>query len=92
MKILVTFQPNTKTYEFEGARVRKTIKGALEMNNVEYTTSIVDTFDVMHLISCEDDNKANDAKENNIPLVRIPYQERDNITLDLILSDKYIIG
>ena len=48
MKILVTFQPNTKTYEFEGARVRKTIKGALEMVNVEYTTSIVDTFDVMH--------------------------------------------
>ena len=69
MKILVTFQPNTKTYEFEGARVRKTIKGALEMANVEYTTSIVDTFDVMHLISYEDDNKANDAKESNIPLV-----------------------
>ena len=69
MKILVTFQPNTKTYEFEGARVRKTIEGALEMADVEYTTSIVDTFDVMHLISYEDDNKANDAKDNNIPLI-----------------------
>ena len=69
MKILVTFQPNNKTSEFEGARVRKTIKGALEMANVEYTTSIVDKYDVMHLLSVEDDNKANDAKENNIPLV-----------------------
>ena len=79
MKILVTFQPNTKTYEFEGARVRKTIKGALEMVNVEYTTSIVDTYDVMHLISYEDDNKANDAKENNIPLiVSALYSEDDS--------------
>ena len=78
MKILVTFQPNAKNYEFEGARVRKTIKGALEMANIEYTTRIVDTFDVVHLISYEDDNKANDAKENNIPLiVSALYSEDD---------------
>ena len=69
MKVLVSFQPNKRATDFEGARVRKTIKGALEMANVEYTTSIVDKFDVMHLISAEDENKANDAKENNIPLV-----------------------
>lgn len=69
MKILVSFQPNTKAPDFEGARLRKTIKGSLEMANVEYTTSIVDKFDVMHLISVEDDNKANDANESNIPLV-----------------------
>ena len=31
------------------------------------------------------------AKELNIPLVRIPYWERDNITLDLILEDRYLI-
>lgn len=31
------------------------------------------------------------AKNNNIPLVRIPYFERDNITLELILGDKYLI-
>lgn len=32
------------------------------------------------------------AKDNNIPLVRIPYWERDNITLDLILGDKYLVN
>ena len=32
------------------------------------------------------------AKENNIPLVRIPYWERDNITLDLLLGNKYLIS
>lgn len=31
------------------------------------------------------------AKSHNIDLVRIPYQERDNITLDLILGNKYLI-
>lgn len=69
MKILVSFQPNTKAPDFEGTRLRKIIKGSLEMVNVEYTTSIVDKFDVMHLISVEDDNKANDANENGVPLV-----------------------
>ena len=29
------------------------------------------------------------ALENNIPLVRIPYWERDNITIDIIMGDKY---
>ena len=31
------------------------------------------------------------CKTNKIPLVRIPYWERDNITLDLILGDKYLM-
>lgn len=31
------------------------------------------------------------AKKNNIPLVRIPYKERDNINLDIILGDKYLL-
>lgn len=31
------------------------------------------------------------ACNNNIPLVRIPYWERDNITLDLLMNNKYEI-
>ena len=31
------------------------------------------------------------AIDNNIPLVRIPYWERDKITLEMILGDKYLI-
>ena len=69
MKVLVSFQPNKKASDFEGVRLRKTIKGALEMVGVEYTTNIVDKYDVVHLISPDDENKENDAKENNIPVV-----------------------
>ena len=30
------------------------------------------------------------AKENNIELIRIPYWERDNITLEMILGNQYL--
>ena len=69
MKVLVSFQPNKKASDFEGVRLRKTIKGALEMVGVDYTTSIVERHDIVHLISPEDENKLNDAKENDIPVV-----------------------
>lgn len=31
------------------------------------------------------------CKSNNIPLVRIPYWERDKITLDMLLGKEYLI-
>lgn len=31
------------------------------------------------------------AKEHNIPLIRIPYWERNSITLEMLLGDKYLI-
>lgn len=39
-----------------------------------------------------DIEKNNYALKHNIQLVRIPYWERDNITLDLILGNKYLIN
>lgn len=35
--------------------------------------------------------KNNYALQYNIPLVRIPYQERDTITLEMLLGDQYLI-
>ena len=32
------------------------------------------------------------AKTHNIPLVRIPYTERDHITLEMLMGDKYLIA
>jgi hypothetical protein len=31
------------------------------------------------------------CKSNNIPLVRIPYWKRDNITLEMLLGEEYLI-
>lgn len=43
-------------------------------------------------IQKRDKQKNQWAKDHNIPLVRIPYWERDNITLDMILGNKYLIN
>ena len=80
MKILVSFQPNKKAPDFEGVRLRKTIKGALEMAGVDYTTSIIEKHDAVHLITPEDENKLNDAKENRVPvIVSALYCESDPV-------------
>lgn len=38
----------------------------------------------------QDELKNMYAKENNIALIRIPYWERDNITLDMLFSNQYL--
>lgn len=45
----------------------------------------------LETIQKRDQEKNQWAKENNIPLVRIPYWERGNITLEMIMGDKYLI-
>lgn len=42
-------------------------------------------------IQQRDQSKNDYAKSHNIQLVRIPYWERDTLTLDLLLGDKYLI-
>lgn len=42
-------------------------------------------------IQTRDKEKNQWAKEHNIPLVRIPYWERDNITLEMIMDDQYLV-
>ena len=40
----------------------------------------------------ERDKKKNEwALAHNIPLVRIPYWERDKITLEMIMGNKYLV-
>ena len=69
MKALVYFQPNLKHDNFEGARMRKTIKGALEVIGATYTTNLYDNYDVAHFMSPDDENKLNIVLEKNVPIV-----------------------
>ena len=69
MKVLVYFQPSPKHDYFEGARMRKTIKGALEVINTAYTSNILDDYDVAHFMSPDDENKLNIVLERKIPVV-----------------------
>ena len=69
MKTLVYFQPSSKNDNFEGARMRKTIKGALEIVGSGYTSNIYDDYDVAHFMSPDDENKLNIALERKVPVV-----------------------
>lgn len=51
-------------------------------------TSFYGDFEIIHQ---RDLDKNLYCKNNNIPLVRIPYYERDNLSLELLLGDKYLV-
>ena len=69
MKVLVSFEPKERLNKFEGARLRKTIKGSLEMQNIEYTSNLLDDYDVAHFMSIEDEKKIDVAKEKDVPVI-----------------------
>ncbi|NLB48790.1 MAG: glycosyltransferase [Erysipelotrichia bacterium] len=69
MKVLVYFQPKAKRDIFEGARMRKTIKGALEVADVQYTSNLYDAYDIAHFMSPDDEGKINIALEKGAPVV-----------------------
>ena len=69
MKVLVYFQPSPKHDNFEGTRMRKTIKGALEVVGSTYTSNILDDYDVAHFMSPSDESKLNIALERKVPVI-----------------------
>ena len=69
MKALIYFQPGTKYDNYEGTRMRKTIKGALEVVDMQYTSNIYDEYDVAHFLSPDDESKMNIVLERGVPCV-----------------------
>ncbi len=69
MKVLVYFQPSRKNDNFEGTRMRKTIKGALEVIDIKYTSNLYDEYDVAHFMSPDDENKLNIVLERKVPVI-----------------------
>ena len=47
MKVLVYFKPREKYDNFEGARLRKSIKGALEVSDIEDVSSDKEEYDIV---------------------------------------------
>lgn len=64
--------------EFDGPQHEKPYAyfgGDLHFQETHYNDNLKNKYALLH----------------NIPLVRIPYTERDNITLEMLMSDKYLI-
>ena len=69
MKACIYFEPQASKDNFEGTRLRKNIKGALELENLPYAKSFLDSFDLVHFISVKDELKIADLKESGVPIV-----------------------
>jgi len=69
MKVLVSFKPNRKYDNFEGTRMRKSVKGALELLNIKHTDSGIDFFDVAHIFSPDQEGEMNEYHDNGAPVV-----------------------
>ena len=89
MKVLVYFQPNQKNDNFEGTRMRKTIKGALEVSDIKYTSNLYDEYDVAHFLSPDDESKLNVVLERKVPVVvSALFGEDDPATRFLVHRNK----
>lgn len=88
MKVLVSFKPNRKFDNFEGSRMRKTIKGALEILNIPYTDSAIDYYDVAHLISPEGESETNEIFDSGAPVVVSALYTEDDPVASYLELDK----
>ena len=89
MKVLVYFQPSRRFDNYEGTRMRKTIKGALEVSDIPYTSNIYDEYDVAHFMSPDDENKLNVVIERGVPaIVSALYGEDDPTARFLVHKNK----
>ena len=69
--------------------MRKTIKGALEVIDVKYTSNLYDDYDVAHFLSPDDESKLNIAIERRVPtIVSALFGEDDPATRFLINKNK----
>ena len=82
--------------EADGILVAKTIDGVysadpkIDPNAIKYDK--ITYLDILNKdLKVMDSTATSLCKDNNIPLVRIPYYKRDNITLEDLLTDKYLV-
>lgn len=87
---------NNKHYYYDFAIINenKQIIRLIEFDGIQHFGRISGWFTEERKKDLEISDKIKNqyAKENNIPLVRIPYTERDNITLEMLLGDEYLIN
>lgn len=87
-------QLNKKRFDFALIKDDNTVYRLIEFDGKQHYTDISgiwNSIDSLEDIQKRDQEKNEYAKEHNIPLVRIPYWERDNITLEMLLGNQYLI-
>lgn len=81
---------NKKSYDFALIDNNKVIR-LIEFDGEQHYQEVPTWRTDLATIQRRDKEKNEYALSHNIPLVRIPYWERDNITLDMLMGDKYLV-
>lgn len=79
-----------KSYDFAIIKDNQIIR-LIEFDGEQHYQEVPEWRTTLEIIQQRDKEKNEYALSHNIPLVRIPYWERDNITLDMIMGDKYLV-
>lgn len=79
-----------KSYDFAIIQNNKVVR-LIEFDGEQHYREIPQWHTSLDIIQRRDKEKNEYALSHNIPLVRIPYWERDNITLEMIMGDKYLV-
>lgn len=92
-----------KEYSFSDLKNKKVLRFDFAIIENEQVIRLIEFDGIQHFQEQEyfthnltetqkNDNIKNEyCKTNNIPLVRIPYWERDNITLEMLLGKEYLV-
>ena len=81
---------NLKRFDFAILDEKEDIIRLIEFDGEQHFKN-VSNWDTIETQQRRDKEKNNYALSHNIPLIRIPYWERNNISLDLIMGDKYLV-
>lgn len=81
---------NLKRFDFAILDEKENIVRLIEFDGEQHFKN-VPHWDTIEIQQKRDKEKNEYALSHNIPLIRIPYWERNNISLELIMSDKYLV-
>lgn len=79
-----------KSYDFAIIDNDQVIR-LIEFDGEQHYKEVPQWRTALQIIQQRDKEKNEYALSHNIPLIRIPYWERDNITLEMLLSNKYLV-
>ena len=69
MRVLIYFEPPKEMDNYEGARLRKTLKGACEAADITWVDDEMGSPDIVHFLTPRDEKKLNKAKEKGFKTV-----------------------
>lgn len=69
MKALIHYQPPKESDIYEGARLRKTLKGACEIDSISWVDNLLAYPDLAHFISPNDEKLVNRTDDDGIKIV-----------------------